>query len=286
MPQLDDFSLGPERNASAPSLRREETWRLWAIAGVLIAFIAAAVAFFVLRPSSESTTSTTKPAASNAASEAAAPTRPLGADVEPRELPPLDLTDPVVRELLRGLSARPELAAWLATDGLVRNLVATVDSVANGNSPSSHLRRLAPSRPFAAEAQGEAFVIDPRSYERYDGIADTVASLDAAGLAQAYTTFRPRLDEAYRELGYPDGSFDAAVERALGRLLSTPIPTEDIAVSPAPVLYKFADERLERLAPAQKQLVRMGPRNARLVQDKLREVGLALGVPVDRLPTR
>jgi hypothetical protein len=41
-------------------------------------------------------------------------------------------------------------------------------------------------------------------------------------------------------------------------------------------LYAFADIRLESLAPAQKQLLRMGPSNARAVQDTLRSVGFAL----------
>ena len=284
MPELDNYSLGPEHGPGAP-LHREETWRLWAIGGVLVAFIAAIVAFFVIRPSSESTTavSTRPPAA--AASTPAASNKPLGAAAEPRELPPLDLTDPVVRDLLRGLSSRPELAAWLASDGLVRNLVVSVDTVANGATPSSHVRRLAPSRPFAVVPRGAGFVIDPHSYQRYDGVADTVASLDAAGLARAYTTLRPRLDEAYRDLGYPDGTFDAAVERALGRLLRTPVPSEEMIVQPSPVLYKFADERFERLTSAQKQLVRMGPRNVRLIQGKLREVAVALGIPDARLPT-
>jgi hypothetical protein len=96
---------------------------------------------------------------------------------------------------------------------------------------------------------------------------------------------RPRLDEAYRELGYPDGRFDAAVERALARLLSTPSIEGDAEVTPSPVLYKYADDRVERLTPAQKQLLRMGPRNAKLVQDKLREVAVALGIPNASLPS-
>jgi hypothetical protein len=197
--------------------------------------------------------------------------------VEPRELPPLDLTDPLVRELLGGLSSRPELAAWLATDGLIRSFVASVDAVANGGSPSPHLRPLAPVQPFAARAEGNVFLIEPRSYQRYDGIADTVAGLDAGGLARAYSTLRPRLQEAYRELGYPDANFDSAVERAIAQLLDTPMPNQSMAVQPAPVLYQFADPRIERLAPAQKQLLRMGPRNVGLIQGKLRDVSRALG---------
>jgi hypothetical protein len=209
---------------------------------------------------------------------------PLGPAVEPKDLPPLNLSDPFVREMLSSLSSRPELAAWLASDNLVRNLAASIDAVANGATPSTQLRRLAPAGSFAAEPRGEDFVIDARSYRRYDGIADTVATLDAAGLARAYVILRPRLQEAYAELGYPGSDIDGAVERAIARLLETPTLDREVDVRPAPVLYQFTDERLERLAPAQKQLLRMGPRNERLVQDKLREVAGALGIPDDRLP--
>jgi len=38
------------------------------------------------------------------------------------------------------------------------------------------------------------------------------------------------------------------------------------------------------LTAAQKQLLRMGPENARIVQAKLCEIALALGVPPQRLP--
>jgi hypothetical protein len=281
MQPLDDYPIGSGHGTSPPP--REGTWRLWAITALCFVVAAVAVVFFMRRSNTTDDAATGGPAPS-VRQDVPRARGPLGPAVEPRELPPLDLMDPFVRELLTGLSSRPELAAWLATDGLVRNIVVSVDAVANGTTPSRHLRRLAPSRPFIAEPRGEEFVIDPRSYRRYDGIADTVAAVDADGVARAYATLRPRLQEAYRELGYPDGNFDEAVERAIARLLGTRLLEEDVDVRPAPVLYKFADERIERLTPAQKQLLRMGPRNARLVQDKLRDVAQALGIPPERLP--
>jgi hypothetical protein len=279
MDPLDDFPIAPERDTLAPPRPDEGNWRVWGVAAVGLIIVAALAAFFVMRPSSGPGAAGTDPAIPAKPRDASQARGPLGPAVEPRELPPLDLTDSIVRELLSALSSRPELAAWLATDGLIRNFVASVDAVANGATPSAHLRRVAPSRPFAVVSRGERFSIDPRSYERYDGIAATVATLDADGLARAYATLRPRLQEAYRELGYPDGNFDAAVERALGILLNTPLLEGTVEVQRAPVLYQFADARLERLNAAQKQLLRMGPRNQRVIQDKLRAVGRALGIP-------
>lgn len=283
MEPLDEYPIAPEQGApSSPPPRRDSAWRVWIVTALCL-LIAAAAAIYLAR-STDTTAPDAQPAAPVTQPEAPVARGPLGPAVESRELPPLDLTDPLVRELLRGLSSRPELAAWLATDGLIRNIVASVDAIANGTTPSTHLRRLAPAGPFIAEPRGEDFVIDVRSYRRYDGIADTVAAIDADGLARAYATLRPRLQEAYRELGYPDGNFDVAVERAIVRLLNTPVVEREVDVRPAPVLYQFADTRLERLSPAQKQLLRMGPRNGRLIQEKLREVAGALGIPAERLP--
>jgi hypothetical protein len=43
--------------------------------------------------------------------------------------------------------------------------------------------------------------------------------------------------------------------------------------------YEFADVGLESLSDAQKQLLRMGPKNAALVAGKAREMEAALGPP-------
>jgi hypothetical protein len=283
MQPLDDYPLGTEPASPPPVPPSGPDRRWWIVAAICLLIGAAVAAFFLLRRPAGDVGAPATEVDVPAAQEGSQARGPLGPRVEPRELPALDLTDPVVRELLRGLSSRPELAAWLATDGLIRTFVASVDNIANGRTPAPHLRRLAPSRPFVVEARGSDFVIDPRSYARYNGIAETVASLDADGLARVYATLHPRLQEAYQELGYPGSDFDAAMERAIARLLSTPQLGETVQVRQAPVLYKFSDERIESLSPAQKQLLRMGPRNVRLVQDKLREIGRALGIPAERL---
>jgi hypothetical protein len=276
MQPLDDYPIGSDRPLLTPP-RSDGNWRVWGVGAVALIVAAALAAFFVMRPSG-GPGAAGEPAIPPAQKDASQSRQPLGPQVEPRELPPLDLTDAIVRELLGGLSSRPELAAWLATDGLIRNFVASVDAVANGATPTAQLRRLAPARPFAVSSRGGDAVIDPRSYERYDGIAATAGALDASGLARAYAILRPRLQEAYRELGYPDGNIDVAVERAIGRLLETPLLERQVEVHRAAVLYQFADPRIERLSAAQKQLLRMGPRNQRLIQDKLRAIAQALGI--------
>jgi len=89
-----------------------------------------------------------------------------------------------------------------------------------------------------------------------------VASIDPAGGARLYATLKPRIEEAHRDLGYLDTPFDRMLERAIVLLLKAPVQEGPVRVEPRGIVYGFADADLEELTAAQKQLLRMGPRNA------------------------
>src|SRR5262249_41954725 len=126
---------------------------------------------------------------------------------------------------------------------------------------------------------------DPRSYQRYHALTEAVASIDARGAASLYATLKPRIEEAGRELGLRDAPFDRTLERAIVLLLETPVRSGPARLRQhGGVGFAFANPDEENLAPAQKQLLRMGPDNARVVQAKLRDIALALGIPAERLP--
>lgn len=200
------------------------------------------------------------------------------------ELPPLDESDALVRELVSRLSSHPRTAAWLATDHVIRGFVASVVNIAAGDTPAPLLRHVPPEGEFQVREEGGRPYIDPRSYRRYDGYATAVTGLDARGAARLYATLKPRLEEAYQELGAPDGTFDRTLEKAIVRLLQTPVVEGDVPLEASSVAYSFADPRLESLSPAQRQFLRMGPGNMRLVQAKLREIAGHLGIPPESLP--
>ena len=214
----------------------------------------------------------------------AASVRPLPEAGETIDLPPVDQTDAIVRELVAKLSSHPTVAAWLATDQLVRNFTAVVDNISTGRSPSGHLGKVRPTGGFQVREDRGSVWIDPRSYRRYDKYADAVSALDARGTARLYATLKPRIEDSYRELGHPDGNVDAALERAVVELLKTPVVEGDVALASKSVAYEFADPRLQSLSSAQRQFLRMGPRNVRLIQAKLREIAPFLGIPAESLP--
>jgi hypothetical protein len=195
----------------------------------------------------------------------------------PVDLPPLDQMDGFLRPLLSALSARPEMANWLATDDLVRQLAAAIDQASAGGSPARDFKVIAPASAFVAGGGGDRRTIDPASYRRYDGLVRTVTSIDASRVAQIYSTIRPRLNEAYRAMGHPEGNVDAAIQRTIDILLDTPAVKDPIAVTAdGHGGWAFANDDLEDLAPTQKQLLRMGPAHADAVKVWLRALHAAL----------
>ena len=188
-------------------------------------------------------------------------------------LPPLDESDAFVRQIAAGLSAHPELARWLARTALVRTLTVVVVNVAAGETPRPHLEFLAPKQRFrAARRPARLLVPDPAGFAGYDLFGDAVASVDAAVAASAYRTLAPLFEAAYVELGHPEGGFPAALDQAIRALLAVPVLRDDVELVPHAIGFRYADPKLEALTPAQKQFLRIGPRNVRLVQGKLREL--------------
>lgn len=209
---------------------------------------------------------------------------PVAPATEPaRLLPPLHQMDTFLRALLGGLSTSPELARWLATDDLMRQMANAIDRVSRGQTPARDVAVVRPRGVFGIAGSRQQTTIDPASYRRYDGLATLVSSLDARSVAHAYRTIQPRLDEAYRGLGRAEGGVDTAVGVALQILIETPVVRGPVRLVPGPgATYAFADSKLEGLQPAQKQLLRMGPDNVARVTERLREIKQGIETPAVR----
>ena len=208
----------------------------------------------------------------------------LGKEAPAISLPALGDSDEWLRKKLKDLSPSRKLAEWLKLNDLIRRITAAVDNIAHGMSPRAHLKFLTPNKPFTVVKKGEEIYLNPQSYRRYDLVADVFASLDAKGAVRIFREAKPLFQEAYRELGYPNQDFQETLIQAIKELLGTPIVEGDIVLVQAVTTYQMADENLEDLDDAQKDLLRMGPQNMRKIQNKLREMALALGVQENQLP--
>jgi len=275
---MDDLHLDDERT--------EEPKKVWGLAVAIIAILAVVGAlyyfFFMKKPE--------PPAAAAPAAETVVPAEgektPAAPGGEPLAFPAVSLadSDAAVREFALALSANPEYAKWLLSKDLIRTFVVSVDNVANGLSPKSHIDFFSPSGDFRVSRTKAGTLIDPAAYSRYDAVVGVALSLDATAAARLYRAVDPLVQEAYNELGYPGVDFDDTIVRAMSELLEAPVVDGPVRLEQKVLSYAMTDEALEALSPAQKQLLRMGPKGVQAVHDKIRELAAALGIPASRLP--
>lgn len=196
--------------------------------------------------------------------------------------PPAVTADPAqVKSLLEAASPDATWRGWLGASDLVRRWAVAIDDAARGVSPRAQADFLAPKAQFSVLTHRGRSAISPRSYARYDGLADVVGKLDVSALAAAYRALHPALDTAYRAIAPPGTTLDQATARALERVRSAPVEEAQVPVVVRGGVYAFADARLEALPDLEKQLLRMGPRNERILQDKAKALEQALGLAVE-----
>ena len=219
-------------------------------------------------------------------SETPAPKPSLGPAKEPLPAvrPSLADSDDWVRKKGQELSAEPGWAQWLANKNLIRRLNAAVVNISEGKSPRKHLSFLGPQKPFSALKKEGNLYLDPQNYDRYNLIAEIFSRLDAAKTVGLFKELAPLFQDAYRELGYPQGEFQGVLIHAIKELLLAPVVEGDIRLKEAVLSYWVVDDNLEDLSEAQKHLLRMGPQNTRKIQKKLREMVLLLGATESQLP--
>jgi len=183
----------------------------------------------------------------------------------------VDESDGLVRDLVGKLSSHPELARWLVTQDVIRKYVAAVDNIANGHSPRQQIDFFKTKGEFSVKEGNSGFSVDTTAYARYNIVADVFSSLDANGTAQLYRQLSLPIQEAYKDLGYPEGKFHSTFMRAIDELLAVPVVEGDVMLEEKLKSFAMADEKLESMSQAQKHLFRMGPQNVRTIQSKLRE---------------
>ncbi len=182
--------------------------------------------------------------------------------------------------LASGWSTDPQFQQWLQGPA-VRQVAAAVQLVADGQSPVAALpgfrltgpyevREVTVPAPKGRPRPPARVFVSPASYERYAVLVKAFDSLDTAAAGEAWQALRPVFDAAFGEIGKPGTRFDDVLKRALGRLTSVTFPEGEVELKAKGALYEYADPTLEALSPAEKQLLRLGPTQGRLVQARLK----------------
>lgn len=193
--------------------------------------------------------------------------------VEPiQPLPALDDSDAAMATELRGLAPESSPEDLFILDHFIRRLVLLVDTLPKAQLATNRL----PSRPvagsFQVEGEEDQAFIHPENDQRYAPFVRFVEGLDAEKAVDLYVRFSPLFQQAYRDMGYPEGSFNDRLMEVIDHLLQTPTVEEPIRVKRHVVRYRFVDPELESLSAGRKILLRIGPQNALKVKSKLSEI--------------
>jgi hypothetical protein len=189
------------------------------------------------------------------------------------ELPPLEESDSYFALALIDVFG-PELETLLADEALIDKTVATVDNLTRSRIAEKirPVGRLSGNFIVTAAGDSGPYYLSPENYDRYKPLVAMVTGADLDELISTYRRFYPLMQEAFAQLGYPDGYFNDRVVAVLEHLLATPEPEEPVRLLQPHVLYEFADPELEALSSGQKLLLRMGPDHAAMIKAVLEDV--------------
>lgn len=206
--------------------------------------------------------------------EPVVPARPeVEAEPEPE---PLDTSDIAVKAAVLAVANNPEIASLIINDDLLRRFVVFTNNLADEELATNFHILNAPDKSFRTYQQAGKEWIDAASFKRYTPYAQAIDGMSVDNLINLYNLYKPAILGHYAEIGYPDGDFDKTLVAAIEHLLETPEIPLPVEVFTDSVMYKYADSRVEALSGAQKQLLRTGPENMRLIKAKLREIRQAV----------
>jgi hypothetical protein len=194
-------------------------------------------------------------------------------------------SDSILLEGLRGLIGAAGVNQYVEPTGLVRRVVATVDTLPRTHwmgAPAARLPVRSAIGGFIATGDDQQRTpMAAENFARYTPYIQLLAALDTRALAQLYRSHAAWFQQAYDELMPVDAppSFDARLAQTIDVLLAAPEPADPVLIYRPEASYQFANPDFEALPVGEKLLLRMGPVNAGLVKGKLRDLKAALSAP-------
>lgn len=185
-------------------------------------------------------------------------------------LPPLAESDAPVQQSLAQIFGGA-LDKYLVPRDIIKHFVVTIDNLPRKKTSV----QMWPVKPLGGElatSGTDEVTLSAKNYERYQPLVKLATSANTEQLVAMYKRFYPLFQEAYVDLGYPEGYFNNRMIEVIDHLLETPEVEGQIKLVQPGVFYEFADPSLESRSSGQKLLLRMGRDNAAAVKLKLRDI--------------
>ena len=211
------------------------------------------------------------------------PSEPPPPPPEPVEdpLPRLEESDDAVRDAVGDIPLGTAGQQYLIPGNIIERSASLIYLMAQGEVPYKLLPVSRPKAAFPIRDDGTQVVTDPAGFERYDALTQWLQSLDLESLLSSLEWFIPLFREAWSYYGEDPAAFDMAVVITLDLVIATPeLDLSEARLTRKEAVWIFEDPAIEGLAPIQKQVLRMGPENAKILKAKAAE---ARGLWLDQL---
>jgi len=248
----------------------------WVVVAIAAAIVAAVAYFGMKRMEPAQPQRSAAPAAPGPAAPSAQPGTgphiryPIQSEQQPAQAP--QEGEAGLWNAVAGLLGDKSLEALLNREDFVRRVVATVDNLPRRKLPQPLTPVKPPGGPLTVVGDADRAVISPANAARYERYMRLVQAVDTHKMVAVYVRYYPLFQQAFRDLGYPNGYFNDRVVEVIDDLLAAPDTAEAPKLNRPKVYYVFEDSALESLSAGQKILIRIRPVNAAKVKTKLREI--------------
>ena len=228
------------------------------------------------KPASVVTTPPPAPLPAPVVDEIEEPTpEPPPAPTEPIEepLPRLEESDDAVRDALGDIPLGTAGQQFLMPGNIIERSASLIYLMAQGDVPYKLLPVSRPKATFPISDDGTQVITDPAGFERYDALTQWLESLELKPLLSSLEWFIPLFREAWSYYGEDPAAFDMAVVMTLDLVIATPeVDLSEQRLIRKEAVWIFEDPAIEGLAPIQKQVLRRGPENAKILKAKAAEM--------------
>lgn len=197
---------------------------------------------------------------------------PVQQDPQAKPPPPLNESDPAVKEALGALWSAETLEQFFHLQDFIRRVVATIDNLPRNKVALRLMPVKQAAGKFLTTGKDESLAVSPDNAARYAPQVQMAEAVDTGKLVALYIHFYPLFQQAYQGLGYPKGYFNDRLVEVIDHLLEAPEVHAPVTLVQPKVFYQFADPDLEAHSAGQKILMRIGNQNAARLKVKLRAI--------------
>lgn len=193
-----------------------------------------------------------------------------------KPLPALDTSDATMKNEIARLWSDKAVEERFHLRDFIRRVVVTIDNLPRPKLPLRYMPVKPVEGHFLVSGTDDDLSIAPDNAARYTPYVKLLEAIDTPKLVALYVRFYPLFQQAYVDLGYPNGYFNDRLVEVIDDLLAAPDVQAPVKVVRPKVFYLYADPDLESRSAGQKILMRMGHDNAMRVKSKLAAIRGAL----------